>query len=178
MISLLKYIQGPWDVSKRYLQQDLETLESAINQRWGATFGQSNVLPTNAGGTGNTAGQPLTGVNDTNVSITLGGTPLLALLKAVSITLGWIGQLALSRGGTGKDFSGVTDGQVPIGKTSDHSLNLATLTAGSGIAIVNSAASITISASGGASGGEPLTNGDGIDPELIYDSLGDVIMVI
>lgn len=35
-----------------------------------------------------------------------------------------------------------------------------------------------VPASGGGSGGEPLTNGDPINPELIFDSLGDVIMVI
>lgn len=37
---------------------------------------------------------------DTNVTITLGGTPSTALLQATSITLGWTGQLAISRGGT------------------------------------------------------------------------------
>ncbi len=43
----------------------------------------------------------LTEVNDTNVTLTLGGTPTTALLQAVSLTLGWTGQLAVARGGTG-----------------------------------------------------------------------------
>lgn len=43
----------------------------------------------------------LTKVDDTNVTLTLGGTPATALLQAVSLTLGWTGQLAVSRGGTG-----------------------------------------------------------------------------
>ena len=43
----------------------------------------------------------LTSVNDTNVTLTLGGTPASALLQAVSLTLGWSGQLAITRGGTG-----------------------------------------------------------------------------
>lgn len=43
----------------------------------------------------------LTKVDDTNVTLTLGGTPATALLQAASITLGWTGQLAVSRGGTG-----------------------------------------------------------------------------
>ena len=43
----------------------------------------------------------LTSTNDTNVTITLGGTPSTALLEATSLTLGWTGQLAVSRGGTG-----------------------------------------------------------------------------
>lgn len=43
-----------------------------------------------------------TQVNDTNVTLTLGGTPGSALLQAVSFTMGWTGQLALGRGGTGQ----------------------------------------------------------------------------
>ncbi len=48
------------------------------------------------------AGSPsaLTRVNDTNVTVTLGGTPTTALLQAVSLTLGWTGTLAETRGGT------------------------------------------------------------------------------
>lgn len=43
----------------------------------------------------------LSRTNDTNVTITLGGTPSTALLQATSITVGWSGSLAVSRGGTG-----------------------------------------------------------------------------
>lgn len=39
----------------------------------------------------------LTRVNDTNVTLTLGGTPNTALLQGVSLTLGWTGTLADSR---------------------------------------------------------------------------------
>jgi len=39
----------------------------------------------------------LTRVNDTNVTLTLGGTPTLALLQAASLTLGWTGTLADAR---------------------------------------------------------------------------------
>ena len=39
----------------------------------------------------------LTKVDDTNVTLTLGGTPASALLQAVSLTLGWSGTLADSR---------------------------------------------------------------------------------
>lgn len=42
-------------------------------------------------------GQPLTRVNDTNVTGTLTGTPLTALLKPVTLTLGWTGTLAAAR---------------------------------------------------------------------------------
>lgn len=46
-----------------------------------------------------TGGAALTKVDDTNVTLTLGGTPTTALLTASSLTLGWTGQLGLSRGG-------------------------------------------------------------------------------
>jgi hypothetical protein len=50
---------------------------------------------------GDIAGSELTKTDDTNVTISLGGTPASALLQPVSITLGWTGQLAVGRGGTG-----------------------------------------------------------------------------
>jgi len=43
----------------------------------------------------------LTKTDDTNVTLTLGGSPSNALLHAASITAGWTGQLSVSRGGTG-----------------------------------------------------------------------------
>lgn len=48
-----------------------------------------------------TSGAALTKVDDTNITLTLGGSPTDALLKAASITAGWTGTLAQSRGGTG-----------------------------------------------------------------------------
>lgn len=56
-------------------------------------------------------GAALTAANDTNVTITLGGTPATALLRAASITLGWTGVLSPSRGGTGANtLTGVVIG--------------------------------------------------------------------
>ena len=43
----------------------------------------------------------LTKTDDTNVTLTLGGTPSTALLAGVSLSLGWSGQLSVARGGTG-----------------------------------------------------------------------------
>ncbi len=45
-------------------------------------------------------GAALTKTDDTNVTMTLGGTPSTALLRAASMTLGWTGQLSIARGGT------------------------------------------------------------------------------
>ena len=42
-------------------------------------------------------GVPLTKTDDTNVTLTLGGSPATALLQATSLTLGWVGTLADAR---------------------------------------------------------------------------------
>lgn len=52
------------------------------------------------------AGATLSRTNDTNVTLTLGGSPNNALLAATSLTLGWTGTLAQSRGGTGASSYG------------------------------------------------------------------------
>jgi len=55
----------------------------------------------------------LTKTDDTNVTLTLGGSPTTALLDATSLTLGWSGQLAVGRGGTG--LSTLASGLIPFG---------------------------------------------------------------
>ncbi|HTH22214.1 MAG TPA: hypothetical protein VL854_08355 [Nitrososphaeraceae archaeon] len=45
----------------------------------------------------------LTKIDDTNVTVTLGGSPTTALLQAASLTLGWTGQLSIPRGGHGQN---------------------------------------------------------------------------
>lgn len=52
----------------------------------------------------------LTKTDDTNVTLTLGGSASTALLNASSLTLGWTGQLAVTRGGTG--LATVTQGDI------------------------------------------------------------------
>ena len=51
----------------------------------------------NIPGGGGVTPAALTKVDDTNVTLTLGGTPASALLQAVTLTLGWTGTLADSR---------------------------------------------------------------------------------
>lgn len=48
-----------------------------------------------------TSNAALSKTDDTNVTLTLGGAPTTSLLEAVSLTLGWTGQLSVSRGGSG-----------------------------------------------------------------------------
>src|SRR6185503_8301446 len=72
---------------------------------------------------GDITGAALTDVNDTNVTMTLGGSPTTALLRATSMTLGWTGQLAVTRGGTG--LSSVVQGDLLYGSAAN---TLSTLT--------------------------------------------------
>ena len=57
-------------------------------------------------------GQALTRVDDTNVTVTLGGTPATALLQGVSLTMGWSGQLSMARGGTAKSLTAANGGII------------------------------------------------------------------
>jgi len=93
------------------------------------------------------SGAALTKTDDTNVTLTLGGSPTTALLAATSITAGWTGQLSVARGGTGLGTT-PTNGQLLIGNGTNYTL--AAITAGSGISITNGAGSITIAATGTA----------------------------
>jgi len=53
-------------------------------------------------------GKALTKVDDSNVTLTLGGSPSVALLSAASITVGWNGLLPITRGGTGSNNGSIT----------------------------------------------------------------------
>ena len=93
------------------------------------TAGQ--VLKVNAGGTAPqwTSGSALTKTDDTNVTLTLGGSPSSALLAATSLTLGWTGTLAVARGGIGTGTAGIgafnnITGYTATGATGTTSTNL------------------------------------------------------
>lgn len=63
-------------------------------------------------GGGDITGAALTKTDDTNVTLTLGGTPTTALLRATSLTLGWTGLLGLTRGGTAASLTASNGGIV------------------------------------------------------------------
>ena len=76
-----------------------------------------------------TSGAALTKTDDTNVTLTLGGSPTTALLAASSLTLGWTGTLAVARGGTGGGSASITlfnniTGYTASGATGTTSTNL------------------------------------------------------
>lgn len=72
------------------------------------------------------SGAALTRTNDTNVTLTLGGTPATSLLAATSLTLGWSGQLGVARGGTGIASYAVGDIVYATGTTTLANLAIGT----------------------------------------------------
>lgn len=87
------------------------TTKQYLSQTGNGTVSAAPVWATIAGS--DITGAALTKTDDTNVTLTLGGTPGTALLRAASLTLGWTGQLANSRGGTGQDSSAWAQGDIP-----------------------------------------------------------------
>jgi hypothetical protein len=85
----LSALAGNTAASKRFLTQTGNGTVSAAPS-WGQ-IAASDIQ----------SGLALTKTDDTNVTLTLGGTPATALLQAVSLTVGWTGTLAIGRGGTG-----------------------------------------------------------------------------
>lgn len=73
------------------------------------------------------------------------------VLTSAAGLLSSVGVLTAANGGTGHNNT-YTNGQLLIGNTSSGNLDVATLTAGSGVTITNGAGSINISAAGGVSG--------------------------
>ncbi|MEI6287161.1 MAG: hypothetical protein WCP79_11715 [Bacillota bacterium] len=102
----------------------------------------------------------LTKTDDTNVTVTLGGSPTTALLAATSLTLGWSGQLAVSRGGTG--LSAGTSGGIPYFSSTSTIASSALLTqygvvygGGAGASPVATAAGTTGQVLTATTGGAP-----------------------
>lgn len=138
----------------------------------GATYGTSGQVFTSGGSaaaptwTSPISGSPsaLTKVDDTNVTLTLGGTPSTALLQATSLTLGWTGTLALSRLAQG------TDGQLIVGQTSASPL-YKTL---SGDATLSAAGALTLASiltAGGPTGSSTVI------PVITWDAKGRLTAV-
>lgn len=78
----------------------------------------------------------LTKTDDTNITLTLGGSPTTALLAATSLTLGWTGTLAVSRGGTGLSTFGGTN-TILYTTTANNLSSIAT--ANSGVLVTSGA---------------------------------------
>lgn len=88
-------------------------------------------------------------------NLTMSGTTLNASAGTGTVThTGALtaNQLVVGNGTDDIKVVAATNGQIPIGKTSDGSVTLASITAGTGISITPGAASLTIATSGGAGG--------------------------
>jgi hypothetical protein len=77
------------------------------------------------------AASALTKIDDTNVTVTLGGSPTSALLAPVSLTLGWSGQLSAPRGGTGQ--SSYVVGDILFADTTSSLAKLADVATGNAL---------------------------------------------
>lgn len=92
----------------------------------------------------------LTKTDDTNVTLTLGGSPSTCLLAATSLTLGWTGTLSVARGGTG---GGTASGTL---------LDNITGFASTGHLVRTAAGSYAFRAQTGTAGQIDVTNGSGV----------------
>lgn len=93
-----------WGSGSSYITSTSNTSDINLDVNAGqltASFANNNISQfTNDAGYLTTTGitpASLTKTDDTNVTLTLGGTPTNSLLQAVSLTLGWTGTLADSR---------------------------------------------------------------------------------
>jgi hypothetical protein len=113
------------------------------------------------------SGAALTKSDDTNVTLSLAGSPTTALINAASITAGWTGTLAVGRGGTGTGSAGIgafnnITGLSAAGTTGTTSTNLVFSTSPTlttpvlGVATATSLNGLTISTTTGTFA---LTNG-------------------
>ena len=108
----------------------------------------------------------LTKTDDTNVTLTLGGSASTALLNAASLTLGWTGQLAATRGGTGFGSYAVGDllyanTTTTLAKLADVATGNALISGGVGVAPSWGKIGLTTHVSGTlptANGGTNLTS--------------------
>lgn len=161
MISLLKFLDLPWDQARGYLREDLDHLEAALNQRWAALAGDSNVINVATTVTGTLAvGHGGTGVT----SFTAHGVILGNGTSALSVTAAGTTNNALI-GVTGADpiygKIGLTthvSGILPVangGTNSSTALSGSTITISNGTQIVQGAAGTTVTVLHGNAGGAP-----------------------
>ena len=153
MIQLLKFIDGPRDKARKFLKMDLDTIQAALNQRWAATFGNNNVLPPSAGGTGTSLGSGVVGdllsaatattftrVPDIAVGNALlsEGVGVIPAYGKVNLTTTVTGILPAINGGTGKAVYAVgdlltADTTTTLARLADVAVNSVLISKGVGV---------------------------------------------
>lgn len=145
----LSKLAGNTTTAKQYLSQTGTGAVSAA-PAW-ATVSGSDIT-----------GAALTKTDDTNVTLTLGGTPTTALLRAASITAGWTGQLGLTRGGTAASLT-ASNGGIVYSNASTLAILAGTATANqvllSGASTTPSWSTATYPATAGTSGNVLTSDG-------------------
>lgn len=105
-------------------------------------------------------GEALSASNDTNVTLSLTGTPNTALLEATTVSVGWTGQLAPTRGGTG--LATVAQGDLLYGSASNTIAALAKSTSAtrylSNTGTSNAPAWAQVNLANGVTGNLPVSN--------------------
>jgi hypothetical protein len=140
------------------------TMTQTVTGNTNVTFPTSGTLATTSQ---IPSGAALTKADDTNVTLSLGGSASTALINAASITAGWTGTLAVARGGTGTGSAGIgafnnITGFSAAGSTGTTSTNLVFSTSPTlttpvlGVATATSLNGLTISTTTGTF---TLTNG-------------------
>lgn len=100
-----------------------------------------------------TSGATLSKVDDTNVTLTLGGSPTTALLAATSLTLGWSGTLADARVADNLTISGGTVNNTPIGASTPSTAVFSNATSTNlSVATNASTTNFWVSSAGGSTG--------------------------
>lgn len=89
---------------------NITTTKQYLSQTGNGSVSGTPIWSTIAGS--DITGATLSKTDDTNVTLTLGGTPTTALLRATSLTMGWTGQLGLTRGGTAASLTASNGGII------------------------------------------------------------------
>jgi hypothetical protein len=140
--------------------------------------GTTGTLPVSRGGTGtttSTGGGPVVLAISPALQTPDLGTPSAGVLSNCTnlpLTSGTSGVLPVAKGGT--NITSWANGQIPIGRTSDGSLQGATITPGAGVSVTNGAGSITISAVGGLS---PATTQTLVAGGALLNTTSDTLIV-
>lgn len=88
------------------------TCATCVTSSGGGAITGAAPISVSAAGVVSISGAALTKTDDTNVTLTLGGSASTALVNATSITVGWSGQLAMTRGGSNASLTASNGGIV------------------------------------------------------------------
>lgn len=91
------------------------SLNSVTATELGYVHGVTSAIQTQINAKAAGTASALTASSDTNVVLTLGGTPTTALLQATSLTMSWSGTLSMARGGSAANLTANTGGIVYSG---------------------------------------------------------------